>query len=88
MISQITVRLQFYKSISSIETVNNIEHLEIVKRPINENVLLRFNERVVNLIRITGQLSPNKVSCTLLLTVLITAYSTDKGPRRTDFGRF
>ncbi|KAJ3665230.1 hypothetical protein Zmor_000735 [Zophobas morio] len=60
MISQIKVRLQFYKSISSIETANNSEHWERVELPINENVLLRFNERVVSFITITGQLSPNK----------------------------
>ncbi|XP_063904338.1 BTB/POZ domain-containing protein 9-like isoform X3 [Zophobas morio] len=60
MISQIKVRLQFYKSISSIETSCHNSPWKRVELPINENVLLRFNERVVNLIEITGQLSPNK----------------------------
>ncbi|KAJ3665232.1 hypothetical protein Zmor_000737 [Zophobas morio] len=60
MISQIKVRLQFYKSISSIETSYNWSRWERVELPINGNVLLRFNERVVSFIKITGQLSPNK----------------------------
>ena len=88
MISQIKVKLRFYSYISVIETSETIDSKwEIVARSINEDKLLTFNERTVNWIKITGQLSPNKVNYIILLTVLITVYSTDKGPLPTIFGR-
>ena len=88
MISQIKVKLRFYSYISVIETSETIDSKwEIVARSINEDKLLTFNERTVNWIKITGQLSPNKVNYIILLTVLITVYSTDEGPLPTIFGR-
>ncbi|XP_063904093.1 BTB/POZ domain-containing protein 9-like isoform X2 [Zophobas morio] len=61
MISQIKVKLRFYSYISVIETYEKSRSKwEIVARSINEDKLLTFNERTVNWIKITGQLSPNK----------------------------
>ncbi|KAJ3663208.1 hypothetical protein Zmor_007512 [Zophobas morio] len=50
-----------FRYISVIETLGNYSlKWEIVARSINEDKLLTFNERILNLIKITGQLSPNK----------------------------
>ncbi|XP_063904094.1 BTB/POZ domain-containing protein 9-like isoform X1 [Zophobas morio] len=60
MISQIKVKLRFYSYISVIETLGNYPVEWEIARSINEDKLLSFNERTVNSIKITGQLSPNK----------------------------
>ena len=62
---------------------------EEVEFPVDENILLCFNERIVTFIRVIGQLSPNKASYIILLTVLMTdVYSIDERPHPTVFGRF
>ncbi|XP_063904285.1 BTB/POZ domain-containing protein 9-like [Zophobas morio] len=61
MISRIKVRLQFYKSISSIG-ISSDGDLEEVELPKHQNLLLRFNKRIVIFIRIIGKLSPNKTA--------------------------
>ncbi|XP_063904283.1 BTB/POZ domain-containing protein 9-like isoform X3 [Zophobas morio] len=62
MISRIKVTLQFYKSISSIETSSDWSHREKVELPKDKNLLLRFNKRIVTDMRIIGQLSPNETA--------------------------
>ncbi|KAJ3646721.1 hypothetical protein Zmor_024296 [Zophobas morio] len=62
MISRMKVTLQFYKSISSIETSTDNTPWEKVELPKHKNLLLRFNKRIVNHIVIVGQLSPNKTA--------------------------
>ncbi|KAJ3646701.1 hypothetical protein Zmor_024277 [Zophobas morio] len=62
MISRIKARLRFYKSISSIATSTDNMQWEEVEFPVDDNVLLCFNERIVTFIRVIGQLSPNKTN--------------------------
>ncbi|XP_063904263.1 BTB/POZ domain-containing protein 9-like isoform X1 [Zophobas morio] len=77
MISRIKVTLQFHTSISSIETSTDNSPWEKLELPKDKNLLLRFNKRIVNCIRIIGQLSRNVVSSIILLTVLVIVYSID-----------
>ena len=88
MISRIKVTLQFYKSISSIETSSDWSHREKVELPKDKNLLLRFNKRIVTDMRIIGQLSPNEVSSIILLPVLMIVYSLDCKRLQTVFGGY